>query len=155
MRCLLLKSPKALRDDKGQKQAGHAFACGYMRATFFMDFWTHPGIRIEIHAYGELGYSHREPPSQAKGLLMARASSRPAPESRLRTPDFRKGFENPRNLREGSLSGQLQSGCDSRSRLKGATATSCAGVKRLHQRYQRFFPNKAEDNCKNITRRIR
>ena len=32
-----------------------------MRATFFMDFWTHPGIRIEIHAYGELGYSHREP----------------------------------------------------------------------------------------------
>ena len=26
-----------------------------------MDFWTHPGIRIEIHAYGELGYSHREP----------------------------------------------------------------------------------------------
>ena len=58
---LLLKSPKALRDDKGQKQAGHAFACGYMRATFFMDFWTHPGIRIEIHAYGELGYSHREP----------------------------------------------------------------------------------------------
>ena len=61
MRCLLLKSPKALRDDKGQKQAGHAFACGYMRATFFMDFWTHPGIRIEIHAYGELGYSHREP----------------------------------------------------------------------------------------------
>ena len=34
-------------------------------------------------------------------------------------------------------------------------ATSCAGVKRLHQRYQRFFPNKAEDNCKNITRRNR
>ena len=121
----------------------------------------------------QAGYFHRGPPSQAKGLLMARASSRPAPESPPRTPIFKKGFENPLNLREGCLSGQLQSGCDSRSRLKGATATdesdkhesgahtcsgcatSCAGVKRLHQRYQRFFPNKAEDNCKNITRRIR
>ena len=29
MRCLLLKSPKALRDDKGQKQAGHAFTFGF------------------------------------------------------------------------------------------------------------------------------
>ena len=126
---LLLKSPKALRDDKGQKQAGHAFACGYMRATF-------------------LGYLHtrRQDTSTAGGS---------APESPPRTPIFKKGFENPRNLREGSLSGQLQSGCDSRSRLKGATATSCAGVKLLHQSYQRFFPNKAEDNCKNITRRNR
>ena len=137
MRCLLLKSPKALRDDKGQKQAGHAFACGYMRATFFMDFWTHPGIRIEIHAYGELGYSHREPPSQAKGLLMARASSRPAPESRLRTPIFKKGFENPRNLREGSLSGQRQSGCEA-GPSNARTATRCASVSE-HQRYLRFF----------------
>ena len=42
-------------------------------------------------------------------------ASRSAPESRLRTPIFKKGFENPRNLREGSLSGQLQSGCGSRS----------------------------------------
>ena len=58
---LLLKSPKALRDNKGQKQAGHHFCLRIDAGTFFMDFWTHPGIRIEIHAYGELGYSHREP----------------------------------------------------------------------------------------------
>ena len=37
---------------------------------------------------------------------------------------------------------QRQSGCDSRSRPTGATATRCAGVKRLHQRNQRFLPNK-------------
>ena len=99
---LLLKSPKALRDDKGQKQAGHAFACGYMRATF-------------------LGYLHtrRQDYSTAGGS---------ASESPPRTPIFKKGFENPRNLREGSLSGQRQSGCGSSSRVERARATRCCGL---------------------------
>ena len=81
-----------------------------------------------MNTYLNIRYFHREPPSQAYGLLMARASSRPAPESRLRTPDFRKGFENPRNLREGSLSGQRQSGCGSSSRVERARATRCCGL---------------------------
>ena len=43
---------------------------------------------------------------------------------------------------------QRQSGCDSRSRPTGATATRCAGVKRLHQRNQRFLPNKVRGTLK-------
>ena len=68
-----------------------------------------------------LGYLHtrRQDTSTAGGS---------APESPPRTPIFKKGIENPRNLREGSLSGQLQSGCDSRSRVERARATRCCGL---------------------------
>ena len=137
---LLLKSPKALRDDKGQKQAGHAFACGYMRATFFMDFWTHPGIRIEIHAYGELGYSHREP------LRAGVAAPHPYFQKGIRESAKSKRRESvratPKRLRQ-----QLASGTSESDALLRAFSPRLRGLC--------SFPNKAEDNCKNITRRIR
>ena len=56
---LLLKSPKALRDDKGQKQAGHAFACG-----FYLKERIHESARISANRvpFSEL--------SQAFGFLV-------------------------------------------------------------------------------------
>ena len=68
-----------------------------MRATFF-------------------GYLHtrRQDTSTAGGS---------APKSPPRTPIFKKGFENPRNLREGSLSGQLQSGCEGREFTRALSKT--------------------------------
>ena len=55
------EKPKSPAGRQGTKAGRARFCLRIDAGDFFMDFWTHPGIRIEIHAYGELGYSHREP----------------------------------------------------------------------------------------------
>ena len=80
----------ALRDDMRTRQAGHHFYLrreirekpfstgGQKRGTFLWIFRHMQGTRIEKRAYEGGGYP---------------TASRSAPKSRLRTPDFRKGFE--------------------------------------------------------------
>ena len=98
----------------GTRKAGHHFCLRIDAGDFF---------------YGLLdasGNKDRESCLWRIRIFPPRAA--PARKSRLRTPIFKKGFENPRNLREGSLSGQRQSGCGSSSRVERVRATRCCGL---------------------------